>query len=359
MADNSTLFFIPDISGFTKFINETEIEHSQHIIKDLLELLVDADVLGLTVSEFEGDAILFFKKGEPPSLNKFLEQAEKMFVGFHTHLKKYETHRLCQCGACRKANELTLKIIAHYGESTGYKVKDSEKLHGKDVILAHRLLKNSIDHNEYFLISEKLQNAFDREAYASDWYSEKSGSDSYDEIGEVKYLYSYLSPLLEKVKAEPPLDCRIDRPLKMFEVSRIINLPAEEVFGIVIDLPKRIHWIANAKDVKVFSKGLNQEGTRHVCVIENSPDSEFITANLQVDEDHMEFWEIDRKKIKGAKYVFEKISGTQSKVTAEIYINDNFMLKTIYKLMFEKKLKMFFNTSLDNLKRYCEESKGS
>ena len=38
-----TLLFVPDISGFTRFVNETEISHSRHIIAELLETLIDAN----------------------------------------------------------------------------------------------------------------------------------------------------------------------------------------------------------------------------------------------------------------------------------------------------------------------------
>ena len=38
--ENKGLLFIPDISGFTRFVNETEIDHSRLIIQELLE---DAD----------------------------------------------------------------------------------------------------------------------------------------------------------------------------------------------------------------------------------------------------------------------------------------------------------------------------
>ncbi|MBA3648149.1 MAG: hypothetical protein H0W62_06305 [Chitinophagales bacterium] len=48
--ENKGLLFIHDISGFTKFVNETEINHSRLIIQELLEILVDANQLDLTVS---------------------------------------------------------------------------------------------------------------------------------------------------------------------------------------------------------------------------------------------------------------------------------------------------------------------
>ena len=55
------LLFIPDISGFTRFVNETEIEHSRLIIQELLETLINTNEIGLEISEIEGDAILFYK----------------------------------------------------------------------------------------------------------------------------------------------------------------------------------------------------------------------------------------------------------------------------------------------------------
>lgn len=67
MADNNNptsrpmLIFIPDISGFSKFVNETDVIHSQHIIEELLEILIDANEMNLQLSEIEGDAILFYK----------------------------------------------------------------------------------------------------------------------------------------------------------------------------------------------------------------------------------------------------------------------------------------------------------
>lgn len=355
--NNNALLFIPDISGFTKFINETEISHSQHIIQELLELLVDANILGLTVSEYEGDAILFYRKGELPSLNKFLEQAEKMFVNFHTHLKRYDTHRLCQCGACKTAHNLTLKIIAHYGEAASMKIKDSEKLHGKDVILAHRLMKNSIDHHEYLLLTENLVNSAKNGEPKSEWYSEKQGSDKYDEIGDVKYSYSYLTPLLNKIPEEKPEEFRIEKPLKVFETERTINLSAEDVYGIVIDIPKRVHWIEGIKEVKLFDKALNQAGTRHLCVMEKGRDSDFITANLKLSDKAIEFWEIDRKKMTGCRFIFEKISDSQCRTKAEVYINDSLMLKMMFKMIMAKKVEKTIGTSIKNLKKYCESLK--
>jgi len=44
---NKSLLFLPDISGFTEFVNTTEIGHSQQVIAELLEVLINANTLEL------------------------------------------------------------------------------------------------------------------------------------------------------------------------------------------------------------------------------------------------------------------------------------------------------------------------
>ena len=153
---HSGLLFIPDISGFTQFVNSVELKHSRHIIRELLETILDANQMELNVSEVEGDAILFYKLGESPDLDVTYRQVEKMFLSFHKHLERYESQRTCQCNACISAIHLSLKVITHYGEFTEYRIKDFLQLIGKDVIIAHQLLKNDIPQHEYWLITNIL-----------------------------------------------------------------------------------------------------------------------------------------------------------------------------------------------------------
>lgn len=153
---NSGLIFIPDISGFTQFVTSVDLIHSQHIIRELLEIILDANEMGLNVSEVEGDAILFYKLGESPDLDVTYKQVEKMFLSFHKQLELYESRRTCHCNACMSIIHLSLKIITHYGEFIEYRIKNFLKLIGKDVIIAHQLLKNDIPQHEYWLITNNL-----------------------------------------------------------------------------------------------------------------------------------------------------------------------------------------------------------
>ena len=155
--------FMPDISGFTQFVNQTEIEHSTHIIQELLETIIDANHLNLELMEIEGDAVFFFRNGEIPSINEIIQQSKTIFAKFHKHLANFESHRICQCGACKEAYKLTLKFIAHAGIVGSYYVRNHFKLIGKDIIILHRLLKNSIPESEYLLFTEPFFGILERE----------------------------------------------------------------------------------------------------------------------------------------------------------------------------------------------------
>ncbi len=216
--ENRGLLFIPDISGFTRFVNQTDIEHSRLIVQELLEILINANEIGLEVSEIEGDAILFYKFGESPDLKALYKQVEKMFCEFHRHLVAYDKSRFCQCKACMSAVDLTLKVITHYGEFTGYKVKNFGNLFGKDVIVAHQLLKNDIELHEYWLVTKSLLSE-DPPDDLTHWMKWDSSAKQ-TENGEIAFHYTQLSELKNDLPSDPVLSLEPEKKVKMLSVSR-------------------------------------------------------------------------------------------------------------------------------------------
>jgi len=230
MAENS-LIFIPDISGFTKFINETELSHSQHIIQELLEVILDTNQINLSVSEIEGDAVLFYKTGKIPSVSEIADQIKSMFLKFHEQLLLIERDRVCHCGACSNAINLTLKFLTHAGEITESKIKEHKKLMGKDVIIAHRLLKNNINNDEYGLMTDsylELMNDNNLDNYFN-WAKIQTGKMNYEHIGEVNFKYVNLSVLKNQITIHP----------KQKNISKFDNPIIKKIFIIIdIILPK-------------------------------------------------------------------------------------------------------------------------
>jgi hypothetical protein len=141
------LIFIPDISGFTNFVNSIDIDLGVSIIRDLLNVIIDNNFLDLEISEIEGDAVLFYKIGEPIPLQKVFSGFRRMYEAFD---KKYQSWKLLYN---LKAN-LSLKLILHYGDITVYDVKGFKKLYGEAIVEAHQLLKNGNGISEYILVTK-------------------------------------------------------------------------------------------------------------------------------------------------------------------------------------------------------------
>jgi len=143
------LLFIPDISGFTELVHSTDVLTGRQITYELLSAVIGQNNLQLNIAEVEGDAILFYRYGTAPSVSELLEQFEIMKRAFERKREELEI-------SFSRPINLSLKVIAHYGAMTEYKIGQFKKLYGKVVIEAHRLLKNSIASGNYLLLTDSL-----------------------------------------------------------------------------------------------------------------------------------------------------------------------------------------------------------
>jgi hypothetical protein len=84
--------------------------------------------------------------------------------------------------------DLTLKVITHYGECTPMSVQHFEKLFGKDVIVAHQLLKNDIPQHEYWLVTHDLHM---QPAELTQWMQWQTSSKE-TERGDIRFSYTQL-----------------------------------------------------------------------------------------------------------------------------------------------------------------------
>src|SRR5262245_53249372 len=202
-----------------------------------MEILMNANDIGLQVSEVEGDAILFYKFGDVPDLEDLYPQVEKMFTEFHRHLAVYDLTKFCHCKACQSAINLSLKVITHYGEFTGYNVRNFNKLIGKDVIVAHQLLKNDIDQHEYWLVSTGLFPK-DRPEGLRQWM-EWSRSAKRTDDGEIAFHYTQLGPLKKELKEEPPPHLEMNDKLKVLSLTRDFDAEIIHLFHAAGDVTYR------------------------------------------------------------------------------------------------------------------------
>ena len=348
----SGLLFIPDISGFTKFINQTEIEHSRLIIQELLELLINANETGLEISEIEGDAILFYKYGSPPELEALYRQVEKMFCDFHRSLIMYEQTRYCQCAACQSASGLTLKVISHYGEFTGYTVKNFNKLIGKDIIVAHQLLKNDIEQHEYWLITDNLIKAISPSAFAEGLQWKNSIKQT--ETGTIPFQYALLSELRNTISTEiiPAPDLTGMR--KIFSLTEKYPTDIITMFHASGDFNYRHRWMEGVIKVEEVSHFLPRVGMRCRRILENG---EIITyaASYRYSPERIEFTEIDDQKKEVTYYLLEKVGEGITKLTMEYYIRKSVINKLGFMFGKRKSIELMYKKSMGNLQGVVKE----
>ena len=191
MAVTPATIVIPDISGYTSFISQMEIEHGAYIIGQLIEnIITQADMF--IVSEVEGDAVLLYAKGLILSKKTLLKQCLKMFHEFHVRRKTLYHATKCNCNACKGIDKLTLKFIVHYGDIYELQISNFLKPSGIEVVLAHRLLKNTIDSHEYILMTQGFlaQTTDGKESYDLVWVEH---SQEIDNIGNVAYQFTLLN----------------------------------------------------------------------------------------------------------------------------------------------------------------------
>jgi hypothetical protein len=142
-----TLLFLADISGFTGFVQNAAPQVACTVTKALLEQLMEDENLGMSLHEVEGDALFFAKTEELPALKAVVEQAEEMYKKFNQKKTALAQHLKVDLSA------LSLKFVIHYGETTLLNINGQAKPFGREVVLAHQLLKNKIESNSYILFT--------------------------------------------------------------------------------------------------------------------------------------------------------------------------------------------------------------
>ncbi|MBI3738546.1 MAG: DUF2652 domain-containing protein [Chloroflexi bacterium] len=177
---------LADISGYTAFLTQTELDHAHEILTDLLEVVVNHFKTLLTIHKLEGDAIFAYAsealviRGET-----LLELIESTYVDFRERAKNVRRHTTCTCRACQNIPMLDLKFMVHHGDFVVQIIGGTRELAGSDVNLIHRLLKNHVSENTgwraYALFTQIAMDCMKIQPE-----SLVEGIESYEHLGEVK-----------------------------------------------------------------------------------------------------------------------------------------------------------------------------
>jgi len=346
------LYFMPDISGFTNFVNHTEVEHSIHIISELLEILLDIAVEDFELAEIEGDALFLFTT-KIPDYKRLLHQTTTMLEKFHEHTKMYETKRICNCGSCRTTTNLELKFLVHFGELNFLKIKNIKKPYGREVITIHRLLKNKVPLKEYILFTESAYELYQNKLDET-W---TKSSETYD-LAQLDYFYKNFEFVKDTIiineERSDKRDADYNTPFLKFEHVFIANV--DKVYKYISELKYRHLWDKDAKRIEFEKNKLNRVGTQHNCVL-NIGNLNFETI-LSNATDQLVYGETTEDLILTRHFSYliklDKESENSTRVTTELYVEfttvGSFMKSNLTRMM-----KKTWKNKLKNLQNICEK----
>lgn len=164
---------VADISGYTRFVvmHRSSVAHAEQIISELMETVTEHAAFPLRVQKLEGDAAFMAAEVSGP-MDAAVNDVMRQVVSFTTEFKKKQKELFdksvggCACTACQTIESLGLKTVVHAGTVLEKQMSGFTELAGEPVIVAHRLLKNSVEGSNYILATEQVASKLTSEPYA-------------------------------------------------------------------------------------------------------------------------------------------------------------------------------------------------
>jgi len=193
---------IADITGYTAFLSESELDHAMDSLRDLLDLLIEQTIPPQVISRLEGDAVISYApQGSFQDGQTLVELVEGTYVEFRRALDLMVLNTSCNCLACRNIGNLDLKFFIHYGRFALEPLPQYTELVGTDVNLIHRLTKNSVTEDfGYHAYVLYTQAALEHLGIPELFDELTPHRESYEHIGEVQVYLLDMHPIWETMK---------------------------------------------------------------------------------------------------------------------------------------------------------------
>lgn len=257
---------LADISGYTRFLTESELEHAHGIINDLLNAVIGAIHAPLTVSSIEGDAVFMYgTMPEDTSGQTVLESVELLYCAFAAALETMVINTTCRCNACANITSLGMKIVMHCGDFVKSELAGRETLTGPDVITAHRLLKNNVKEetgvSDYMLVTQACVDDLKVDSIVAGWIPH---TEEYEEIGQITGYVSSLPDVWAFIKSQR--EDKVVQDDAWLTISKYSTAPPAIVWDHLIDPFKRTVWLAaNENRIEGRTGGRIGPGSEYHC----------------------------------------------------------------------------------------------
>lgn len=257
---------LADVTGYTLFFTGSELDHAQSIMEALTRQLLKHIRAPFKLVKLEGDAVFYSATASSISEpDRILDQIEACYCAFSELLRNMIEHNTCPCRACQNMHLLDLKFVGHFGEFIRQRVKGTaDDLAGPDVILVHRLLKNSVVESTgikaYALLTASCLERTGRPANA------QSHCETCEHIGKIEGAVYDLKAVEEAMRAGRRVYVSREEADVIHE--RTFEASPEHLWMYCLDPARRMEWQGLTASVKnrMNSAGrLGVDGETH-CV---------------------------------------------------------------------------------------------
>lgn len=257
---------IADITGYTRYLSETELEHAQETLTALLGLLVENTTPPLVISRLAGDAVISYGlRGDFFQGQTFMEKIEDIYVTFRKAIERLVLNNNCRCSACANISNLDLKFFVHFGAFGIQHISNHNELVGSDINLLHRLLKNSVTETAGFRAYALYTDAAIRMMEFEDLGEMMTPHhESYEHLGEVKVWVQDMHPVWERKRGAAALNFPSDQIAEQLEIR--IDMPRERLWDYLVRTEFRITLLgADRMEIANRSNGRIAPGSYYQC----------------------------------------------------------------------------------------------
>jgi hypothetical protein len=276
MATKGT-FILADIGGYTTFLTGVGIAHGKEITSHLLNGMIKTNKRRWKVGNVVGDCLFFYEAGHQTP-DTIFPHLRAVYERFREAAVDITARSSCPCGACSRTGELSLKFVVHTGEFETQDIGGRKELIGPDVVVAHRLLKNSVPVKEYVIFTgaASLESPVPGLACAI-------GRDEYDDVGAIEYTFADLNPVRSQFEASRAF--YVEEQKARLIVTIVVNAAPQVVWNAMMSMEARRQWEATIVEMEHISGNQGGVGEVHRCLHDDG--TKIIHYTLAIDEGGM------------------------------------------------------------------------
>jgi uncharacterized protein YndB with AHSA1/START domain len=253
---------IADVSGYTEYLAGVELDHAQDILADLMTTVVKGLRPGFKLSKLEGDAAFVYAPTEQVDGSILMDTIESCYFAFRQRLLSIQQASTCECRACALIPQLNLKFVVHHGLVVLHKVAGRSELVGTDVIVVHRLLKNTISEPAYAFFSDACMDLTDLDPPALDLHRQ---SETYEHVGEIGGWVLDLERAWVRYRERKKF--YVTEKQATLSYTGFLPAPAELVWEYISSPQLRAQWGAGLDRIdQLDPTGRRRPGTVNHCI---------------------------------------------------------------------------------------------